>query len=95
LSPIVNKDLVALLAGIRLSNNREFLDIKKGSGLRDFQAIIGYKDGFGITAIIYNCKVPYWPIYRLRKDLIVNQEKLPNFMDRRYGGKKKKGSREL
>jgi hypothetical protein len=35
LSLTVNKDLAALLVGIRLSNNREFLDIKKGSGLRD------------------------------------------------------------
>jgi hypothetical protein len=83
------------LAGTRLSDDREFLDIEEGSGLRDSQAIISFKGGFGTTAIIYDCEVPRWPIYRLRKDLVVNQEKLPNFMDQRHGGKKKKGSREL
>jgi hypothetical protein len=83
------------LAGTRLSDNREFLDIEEESGLRDSQAIIGFKGRFGTTAIIYDCEVPHWLIYRLRKDLVVDQEKLLNFIDQRYRGKKKKGSREL
>jgi hypothetical protein len=57
-SPIVNKDLVALLAGTRLSDDREFLDVEEGSSLRDSQDIISYKGGFGTIALVYNCEVP-------------------------------------
>jgi hypothetical protein len=95
-SPTVNVDLAALLAGTRLSDPAEFLDLDQGSGLRDTQAIIGYKGGFGLTAIVYDYEVPNWAIFRLRRDVMIDDDDLPNFMDRRRGGKaKKKGAKEL
>ena len=78
----------ALLKGLRLSPPAEAIDLTSGVQLRDTQAILCYKNGFGKPAIVVDCEVPEWPIYRIRKDVLVVAS-CPNLMKWRRAGRNK------
>ncbi|PMD55350.1 uncharacterized protein K444DRAFT_697363 [Hyaloscypha bicolor E] len=90
----VNRDLAALLSGASLSGDAENLDLDEGSGLRPAQHPVGYKGGISTTAIVGDFEVKNFPIYRLRTDIAINDDEVPNIMERRRGGKNKPLSKE-
>ena len=91
----VNRDLAALLAGTAIDDREEYLALDEGSGLRETQTVVGYKGGFGKTAYIRDVEIPRWPIHRLRIDLVIDEMKVPNIMDRRRADMRKIGSKEV
>jgi hypothetical protein len=92
--PIVDENLAALLEGTYLNENKEYLSLDEGSGLRETQKVVGYKGGLQTTAFVYDSEISSWPIFRLRKDLVIDEKEVPNIMDWRRAGTKKKGSKE-
>lgn len=74
-----------LMQGVRLSDPAEVTDITKDALLRPKQKVTCYKDGFGKPAIVVDCEIPKWIIYRIRKDVLI-PENCPNFMTWRRAG---------
>ena len=83
------KRLASILRdGLRLPDSLEPLNLNTGMGLRDSEAVVCYKAGFGKPAIVLNNEILDWPIYRIRKDVLI-QDSDRNLMDWRRAGKLK------
>ena len=77
-----------LMKGLRISDGTKVTDFTQDVQLRNTQAVTCYKSGLGKPAIVVDCEIPEWMIYRIRKD-VMHPEKCPNLMRWRRAGKVK------
>ncbi|KAF8852999.1 hypothetical protein BDZ45DRAFT_694662 [Acephala macrosclerotiorum] len=75
-----------LMTGLSISDRKEGIDLTQDIQLRNTQAVVCYKSGFGKPVIVVDCEIPNFPIYRIRKDIMV-PDRTPNLMRWRRGGK--------
>lgn len=76
--------LEKLMKGIRLGDPH--FDLKQDSQLRNTQAVLCYKNGFGKPAIVVDYEFPKNQIYRIRNDILI-PDSTPNLMKWRRAGK--------
>lgn len=77
--------IMALLAGTALDDHPVPLDVSLGAGLSKHESVIGYKNGLGKVGIICNTEIEGWPVYRIRRNVVIG-DKVPNIIkDRRAG----------
>jgi hypothetical protein len=84
--------ITALLAGTALDDHPVPLDVSTGAGLNEYEKVIGYKNGLGKSGIICNTEIKGWPVYRIRRNVVIGDE-VPNIIeDRRAGTVKDKNA---
>jgi hypothetical protein len=77
--------ITALLARTALDDHPVPLDVSLRAGLSKHKSVIGYKNGLGKVGIIYNTKIEGWPVYRIRRNVVIG-DKVPNIIkDQRVG----------
>lgn len=77
--------VTALLAGTTLGDPPVPLDVSLGAGLSKDEKVIGYKNGLGKVGIVCNYSIEGWPVYRIRRNVVIG-DKVPNIIkDRRAG----------
>jgi hypothetical protein len=74
-----------LMSGLSISDRTQGIDLTRDIQLRNTQAVVCYKSGFGKPVIVVDCEIPDFPIYRIRKDIMVPKG-TPNLMRWRRGG---------
>ena len=77
----------ALLAGTRLQNSSEPIEIVQNFGLRDTEAVIGYKSTgmHGKVGLVIDTEFEKAQIYRIKKDVVVGAH-VPDIVDSRRAG---------
>lgn len=81
--------IAALLAGTHISDSPDPLDLTLNVGLRATEAVVGYKSsGYGRIGFVCDAEIKDWPIYRIRKNVMIG-EKVPNIVKSRRAGVEK------
>jgi hypothetical protein len=77
--------ITALLAGTALDDHPVPLDVSTRAGLNEYEKVIGYKNGLGKSGIICNTEIKGWPVYRIRRNVVIGDE-VPNIIEDRRAG---------
>jgi hypothetical protein len=75
--------ITALLTRMRLKDSLDLVNLSNRVGLRDTEAVVGYKSSgmFGKTGIVCDTEIEAWPIYRIKKSVLVDEESVPNIVE--------------
>jgi len=92
-TPIASRSklIMSLLAKERVDTPKHgsALDLTRGAGLRVSQAVVGYKSSgpFGQVGIVGDVEIEDHPIFRVRKNVTIDESKVPNIVEDRRAGK--------
>ena len=81
------KLIAALLSGTHLGDSPDPLDLAQRVGLRNTEAVIGYKSTgmYGKVGLVIDTEFENWQIYRIKKNVVVGED-VPNIVESRRAG---------
>jgi hypothetical protein len=77
--------ITALLAGTALDDHPVPLDVSLRARLSKNELVISYKNGLGKVGIICNTEIKGWPVYRIRRNVVISDKVLNIIKDRQAG----------